>query len=93
MPDIYYRRLVEIVDFSYGLNVKQLRLKGMIMTLQTNQKERLLAVKDSLLKYNLDDQYFIIFAGDEKHFSKAKILQAGTCFKGLLEVDVVNVVN
>ena len=90
---IPYRRIVEIVDYSYGVEVHQLRLKGMVITLQTNQQERLLAVKDTLFKYNLDEHYFIVFAGDKKNFSKARILQAGECFKGLLEVDVVNVVN
>lgn len=81
------------MDYSHGVTVHQLRLKGMVITLQTNQSERLLAVKKSLFNYNLDNHYYIVFVGDKRNFSKARILQAGTCFKDLLEVDVVNVVN
>ena len=90
---IPYRRVLQIIDYSYGLEVHQLRLKGHVITLQTNQNQRLLSVKDSLFKYNLDDHYFILFVGEANHFSKARILQAGACFKGFLEVDVINVVN
>ena len=71
---IPYRRVVQIIDYSYGLELQQLRLKGHVLTLQTNQNERLLAVKNSLFKYNLDNHYFILFVGDEKHFSKANVL-------------------
>ena len=89
---IPYRRTVEIIDYSHGSKITHLRLKGMVITLQTNQRERLVATKNTLFRYNLDEVWKIMFVGKGEDFTKAGIFQAGECFRRLVETDVVNVI-
>ena len=52
-----FRRVVKLVDYGHGMENHILRLKGHVITFQTNFKQRLASLKTSLFRFNLDKEH------------------------------------
>ena len=87
-----FRRVVKLVDYGHGMENHILRLKGHVITFQTNFKQRLASLKTSLFRFNLDKEYYVIFFGEKRFFKIAEILNSGECFRNLLCCDIRNLI-
>ena len=88
-----FRNVVLLTDWGFGSVNHIMKLKGHVISFQTNHKERIKALKEALFRFDLHERWFVVFCGKEEHFKINSILNHGDNFCGLFQCDIRNCVN
>ena len=88
-----FRNVVLLTDWGFGSVNHIMKLKGHVISVQTNHRKRIEGLKKVLFRFDLHERWFVVFCGKEEYFKINSILNHGDNFCGLFQCDIRNCVN